>query len=301
MDTLFLVNPGSGRKRDAHETIELIHKMYQEADRPVETRMINFDLLDQTLEEAIASGVKYIFAVGGDGTVNAIGSRLVDKPVAFGIIPKGSGNGYARNLGYSINTRLAIKQSIDASPLLVDTGTFNDIPFLNVAGVGLDAEVAQAFSQRKRRGFVSYVQSSAEKILSYQPQNYRMIIDGVVKEFDDILGVAVANGTQWGYDAKVSSGASITDGVLDLLVLHRFPLIKVGLIVGKMFNGQFHDSRYVEFFQARAIDIFREDEGYAQIDGEPFSAGKQIRIRTKEKNLSLLLPNTLTEKKIDQI
>lgn len=279
----------------------MIQKVYQEAERPVVTRLINFDLLDQMLEEAIASGAKHIFAVGGDGTVNAIGSRLVNKPVSFGIIPKGSGNGYARNLGYSINTKLAIKQSIDASPVLVDTGTFNEIPFLNVAGVGLDAEVAQAFSLRKRRGFLSYVQSSAERILAYKPQTYRMVIDGKEKEFNNILGVAVANGTQWGYDAKVSSGASLTDGVLDLLIVHQFPLIKVGLIVGKMFNGQFHDSKYVEFFQAKRIDIYRDDEGYAQIDGEPFSAKEEIRIRIKEKNLSLLLPNTLTEKKIEQI
>ncbi len=93
----------------------------------------------------------------------------------------------------------------------------------------------------------------------------------------------------------------MTDGVLDLLIVHRFPLVKVGLIVGKMFKGQFHDSKYVEFFQAKTIDIQRESSGYAQIDGEPFDTNGEIKIRILEKNLSVLLPNTLTEKKIEAI
>lgn len=298
MKTLFLINPGSGRKRDADKTSDLIHKVYAGSGIAFQVQQIDFLKLDEMLGQAIEEGFQNIFAVGGDGTVNAIGTRLIDRNINFGVIPKGSGNGYARNLGYSINTRLAIEQSIAATPLRVDTGLFNQIPFLNVAGVGLDAEVAKHFSMGKSRGFMPYAKSSADRLFAYKPQNYLVLIDGVRHDFEEIMGIAIANGTQWGYDAKISSSARITDGMLDLIVVHKFPLIKVGMILGRLFKGQFEGSRYVEVYRAKVIEIERAEAGDAQIDGEPIVAGRNIRVKIAENSLNVLLPSTLTEKKI---
>ncbi|MEZ4827173.1 MAG: YegS/Rv2252/BmrU family lipid kinase [Bacteroidia bacterium] len=298
MKTLFLINPGSGRKRNTGKTIQIIGEVYQEAGIPFEARLIDFSCLNLTLENAIREGVKNIFAVGGDGTVNAIGTRLIHREVNFGVIPKGSGNGYARNLGFSTHTRLAIGQSLDAFSIKVDTGRFNDRPFLNVAGVGLDAEVAWHFSMGKSRGFVPYAKSSADRLLAYQPEDYSVTIDGNPHVFHNIMGIAIANGTQWGYDAKISPEAKITDGMLDIIVVHKFPLLKAGLIVGKLFSGQLRDSRYVEVFKGRHIFISRAHAGPAQIDGEPIDAAAEIEVQIVDKSLNVLLPNTLTEKKI---
>ncbi|MEM8889164.1 MAG: diacylglycerol kinase family protein, partial [Bacteroidota bacterium] len=77
--TLFLINPGSGKRNDADQVEDLIKGIYQKAEKGVQTSRIDFSRLDEQLEEAIASGVKNIYAVGGDGTVNAIGSRLIGK------------------------------------------------------------------------------------------------------------------------------------------------------------------------------------------------------------------------------
>ncbi|MDX2246796.1 MAG: YegS/Rv2252/BmrU family lipid kinase [Bacteroidia bacterium] len=301
MKTLFLINPGSGRKRNSEKTSQLIHDVYSQAGASFETQIIDFENLDKTLETAIRKGFDHIFAVGGDGTVNAVGAKLIHKPVNFGVIPKGSGNGYARNLGFSTNTRLAIEQSLYATPIRVDTGLFNEQIFLNVAGVGLEAEVAKHFSLGKNRGFVPYAKSSAHRLFAYQPEDYTLSIDGKIQVFHKIMGIAIANGTQWGYDAKISPDARITDGMLDLIIIHKFPLLKAGLIVGKLFSGQFQDSRYVEIYKARTIEITRANAGPAQIDGEPVEAGRNISIRIVDKSLNVLLPNTLTEKKIDSL
>ena len=298
MSTLFLVNPGSGRKRDADETISMIHELYNRAGKPVKTLKIDFSKLDETLSSAIESGVQSIFAVGGDGTVNAIGTRLLNQPVNFGVIPKGSGNGYARYLGFSIKTRLAITQSLDAWAMKVDTGLFNNIPFLNVAGVGLDAEVARIFSEGRSRGFGPYVRSSAEGLLGFEPRDYHLNIDGDLHLFEGVMGVAIANGSQWGYDAKISPQASITDGLLDVIVVRKFPLIKVGAILGKLFSGKMERSKYVEVFKGKKVIIERSVSGSAQVDGEPLDAGTYITVEVQEKNLNVLLPNTLTDKKI---
>ena len=298
MNTLFLINPDSGRKRDAAETEAMIHNIYQAAGKQVETLMIDFSRLDEMLEDALKRGIQNIFAVGGDGTVNAIGTRLRNREVNFGVIPKGSGNGYARNLGFSIKTKLAITQAIDAFAMKVDTATFNGIPFLNVAGVGLDAEVARIFSEGKRRGFRPYVKSSAEGLIAFEAKDYYLEVDGEARQYEGLMGIAIANGSQWGYNAKISPHASITDGYLDVIVVRKFPLIKIGMFVGKLFNGKVEKSKYVEVFRAKKVFIRRDSSGDAQVDGEPTEAGKEIYIEIQEKNLSVLLPNTLTDSKI---
>jgi diacylglycerol kinase (ATP) len=301
MSTLFLINPGSGRKRDSENTADLIHKTYQKANCEVWVELIDFQRLDETLAEAEKRGICNVYAVGGDGTVNAIGSRLRNKSMRLGIIPRGSGNGFARNLGFSVNVKLAIRQSLAPRSLLVDTGLLNDIPFLNVAGVGLDAEVARLFSMGKQRGFAPYVKSTTEGLLKYQPRDYQVAIDGETHYFEQIVGIIIANGTQWGYDATITPHASLNDGFLDVLVVHKFPLVKVGLIVSKMFRGRFPDSNYASVFQAKEIDIFRQEAGPAQVDGEPFEAKPNLSIRILERSLHLLLPNTLTPEKIQSL
>lgn len=301
MQDLFLINPGSGHKRDPATTEALIREAYWAAGQPVRIEPIDFARLDEVLAQAIRQGTQHIFAVGGDGTVNAVGTRLIGQPVSFGVIPHGSGNGFARNLGYSIQPRIAARQALDAHVMRADTGRFDGRPFLNVAGVGLDAEVAWQFSMAGSRGFVPYAISSAQGLMSYRGEDYTLTIDGEVHHFTGIIGVVIANGTQWGYDAKVSTEARLSDGLLDLLVVRRFPLIKAGMMVGKMFSGRFQRSRYVEVFRMRHLRIERAAAGPAQIDGEPIEAGATIEVSVQPGSLSLLLPSTLTEQKIQSL
>jgi len=299
--TLFLINPASGKRKDADLVQSLIEGIYKAAAKPVHIEAIDFPGLDQQLQNAIDRGVKNIFAVGGDGTVNAIGSRLIGTPVNFGIIPNGSGNGYARNLGYSIKTRLAIEQSINSWAIKVDTAFFNERIFLNVAGIGLDGEVARIFDEGSQRGLRPYIKSSAEGLRSFEAESIQMELDGKAYEFSNIFGIAIANGKQWGYDAKISPHSSITDGLLDILVVKKFPLLKAGFVVSRLFNGKFERSKYVEVFQGKSLQILRQKPGSAQVDGEPFESPQEIHIRIQEKSLNVLLPGTLTEKKVQSL
>lgn len=299
--TLFLLNPASGRRRNADTVRAIIQQFYALEGKDFAVWDIDFARLDEMLKEAIQAGFNRIFAVGGDGTVNAIGTRLIGSPIEFGVIPKGSGNGYARNIGFSVRPKLAVRQTLEATPKIVDTGIFDGKPFLNVAGVGLDAEIAMAFSQGHSRGFVPYARNTAEKLMAQKSETYRLTLDGDQQIFEDSIGVVVANGTQWGYDVKAHASASITDGWLDVMVVHKFPLIQAGSIVAKMFQGRFQRSRYVKVFQVKELTIQREGPGYAQIDGEPIEAGAQIAVSILPSSLNLLLPGTLTPEKAANI
>ncbi len=296
--TLFLTNPLSGRKKRATEILERVNSTYAEERGQVWVKEIDFSQLDHILDEAIEAGVQNIYAAGGDGTVNAVGAKLIQKDVNFGVIPTGSGNGYARNIGFSIKTSLAVRQTVDAKAIAVDTASFNEKAFLNIAGVGLGAEVAHAYAHTKKRGLGPYLKSSARSILSYKPETYQLTIDGEKLLLENVLGVEVAIGTQYGYEAKAAPLASITDGLLDIVVIKPFPLIKAPDLISKLFRGHVTKSKHIDFYQGKNIRIERALPGKAQMDGEPFDAPSLIDIHIKEHSLNLLLPNTLTVKKI---
>jgi diacylglycerol kinase (ATP) len=300
-NTLFITNPLSGRKKRAEQIVSQVEKTYKDRQDEIQIWPVDFARLDEVLEEAIASGIRNIYAVGGDGTANAIGGRLVGKPVNFGVIPTGSGNGYARNIGFSIKPSLAIRQTIDAAPIRVDTAQINGQDFINIAGVGIGAEVAHAYGSTATRGLLPYLKSSIRSLFSYQAESYRLTIDGEIIELENILGIEVALGTQYGYEAKAAPLASLTDGLLDIVIIRRFPLIKSMGVVSKLFRGQVGKSRYIDFYQAKKVLIERQKPGCAQMDGEPFEAPAQLQVEVKELSLNLLLPNTLTPEKIDSL
>ncbi|MDP5168961.1 MAG: hypothetical protein NWR72_01850 [Bacteroidia bacterium] len=301
MPSLFLINPGAGKRKDLVALQDQIRTIYDQGKREAIIKLIDFQRLDEDLAWAEAQGIRRIFAVGGDGTVNAIGSRLIGSSQHFGVIPKGSGNGYARNIGFSIKTKLAIRQSLNAKTILVDTGKFAGHPFLNVAGVGLDAEVSRIFAQNGRRGFRPYAQSTFNAILHLTPSTYQVEIDGVHHRFGESFGIAIANGAQWGYDAKVSKNASITDGRFDIMVVRKFSVLEAGILVSRMFNGTLAKDRNVSIYRGSHIIIEREEAGAIQIDGEPMEAGKLIEVSLHPQSLHLLLPNTLTYERINRL
>ena len=298
MHTLFITNSHSGRKKRAKEIAQRVTTYYKDRLEQIAVWEVDFEVLDQKIASFIATGGKNIYAVGGDGTANAIGSRVLNKPVNFGVIPTGSGNGYARNLGFSIKTALAVKQTLDATPILVDAAMFNDIPYINIAGVGIGAEVAANYATTQRRGLGPYVKKSASSFLTYTPQSYDLYLDGEHLPLTHIMGIEVANGTQWGYEAKAAPFASITDGLLDVVVIKQIPMIEIPGVVAKLFRGKVTRSKHIDIYHAKHIRIVRKGAGKAQVDGEPFEAGNEIEIKIQEKALNLLLPNTLTAKKV---
>jgi YegS/Rv2252/BmrU family lipid kinase len=299
--TVFMTNPASGRKGLAGKLQQWVDAAYKEQPSSVMVQTIDFNTLDEQLDSLIRKDVRNIYAVGGDGTVNAIGAKLVNKPVNFGVIPTGSGNGFARNLGFSTRPKLALRQTLDARPLPVDTAVFNGQTFLNIAGVGLAAEVAHAYSFTRKRGFGPYIKKTAQQFLRYAPQTYELEIDGEAFTVPNMLGIEVANGRQWGYHAQAAPVASIRDGLLDVVLIRRIPIYAIPDVVRRLFTGQFARSNRVEIKQAAHVVIRRKAGGPAQIDGEAIDGPAEIDIRIQPDSLNLLIPNTLTREKVGEL
>ncbi|MBX7242452.1 MAG: hypothetical protein K1X92_11940 [Bacteroidia bacterium] len=299
MSTLFLINPHSAkiRKIGFHTIEKLIYRTYMNAGKPVEIRKIEFEKLGQWIQDAPAENIQNIFAVGGDGTANSIGIKIIDTPLNFGVIPMGSGNGFARTIGFSTNLRLAVKQSLNPQVIKADTGVFGSHKFINVAGVGADTEVVSLFRHSKIRGIWSYIYYATKVFFTYPVQDIEIYADDMLVKSDNIWSVSIMNGTQWGYDARISPEASLTDGKLELIIMKKIPITRVFQEILKLYNGNIVHSAYVSIYPCKKLRIVRKNEGAAQIDGEYIEEGKSIDAAIHEKSLNLLLPSTLTADK----
>jgi diacylglycerol kinase family enzyme len=289
MSTLFLLNPAAGPPRASRQLEAWIRAAYP-PESGAEICQIHFPELGAQIGAALARGVESVYAVGGDGTAAAVGAHLMHRPQHFGIIPAGSGNGLARHAGIPPDTRKALAAAPQFRPRRIDAAQVNGRPFLNVLGTGVDAEVSRRYGQVRRRGFAAYLRTGAEGLLAFRSEPVRLRIDGEERHFPEVMGVLVANGGQWGYDARISAGAKLDDGLLDVLIVRRFPVVHGLVMAQRLFRGTFQDSPFVELHRAREVEIFREKPGYCQTDGEAFWGEAHLRVSLHPASLSLLAP-----------
>lgn len=170
---------------------------------------------------AVAQGARTVLAWGGDGTINEIGSVLAGTSSALGIVPAGSGNGFAAELGVPWQPPDAIDVVIHGRDRHVDAGELNGRLFFNIAGIGFDAVVAEEFNARGtigNRGMGPYVRIGIRQTFQYRAGTYRVTLDG--DEFvSTALLIAFANGREYGNRIRVAPRALVDDGKLEAVVV----------------------------------------------------------------------------------
>lgn len=240
-------------------------------------------------EEASGRNFDVIVAVGGDGTINEVASKVMKEDKILGIVPFGSGNGLARFLKIPMNTARAIRLINEGNVLAVDCGKFNDRYFFNMAGMGFDAHISSIFAGDKSRGLAGYMRTGMKEVMSYQADTYRLIIDGVHYTRKAFV-ISIANSSQYGNNFHISPEASVRDGLLDVCIVKEFPMYKLPVLGYQMLGGLSHRSDLVEIIRGRNIRIIREQEGAIHIDGEPFFMGRDIEVSVVPLSLNIIVP-----------
>lgn len=242
-------------------------------------------------EEAANKNFDIIVAVGGDGTINEIAAKVMQQQKILGIIPFGSGNGLARFLKIPMDTAKSIQVLNGMNVTKIDTGTFNEKFFFNMAGMGFDAHISSVFVGNKKRGLSGYVKLGLKEMLDYKPQTYHLLIDGVHYTREAFV-VSVANSSQYGNNAHVSPHASVTDGLLDICIIKSFPLYKIPLLAWYMMSATTDKSDMVEIIKGKNINITRVDDGAIHIDGEPYFMGREIAVSIVPLSLNIIVPES---------
>ena len=284
---LFLVNPQSGvsKKKRVPQMVEqyVDHERYDADICYTQYAGHAYELA----KDAAVRGVDVVVAVGGDGTVNEVGRALVHTSTALGVIPCGSGNGFARHLGIPIGVKSAVEFINTAEPVFVDYGKINGHPFFCSCGMGFDALVSNDFAKGGHRGVLGYIKQSLVDWIKYTPETYLVETESLKKEFEAFV-IACGNASQYGNNAYITPFASMKDGLITVSILSPFNVFEVPLMAGRLFTHTFDESKRMTAFSVPWVRIVRKTAGPVHFDGEPCLMGEELYIEMVPEGLKVL-------------
>lgn len=286
---LFIVNPHSGQKQ--------FHNLEKEIESFGPANQVHTTIkhtqarghATQLAREAAQNNFDVVFAVGGDGTVNEVAKGLLNTQTTMGIIPKGSGNGLARHLGIPMKPPAALSVLSTGQSFLMDTLSVNGEISVNVSGIGFDGHIASLFGKSGKRGLREYVTLAATEFRKFKNFAVEGIIDGQTYSSEAFI-LAFANSSQFGNNATISPAASVCDGVMDICVIKKVPLLQALGFAGKMFTRRMHKSAFVKIIKAKSASFTFPNAMPVHIDGEGREAASTFTIEMKPASLRVLAP-----------
>ena len=289
---LFIINPVSGigkQKRIENALPKLLDKNKFEHEIRY-TEKVNH--AKEISAQASKEGFDIIVAVGGDGTLGEVASGILHTNTAMAVIPAGSGNGMAHELGIPANIEKAFDIINNGHIEIIDTALLNGNTFVSTAGSGFDAHVANMFSQGEKRGFLRYVIVTAREFLRYPSRNYEVYINGKVLNYF-AWAFIFCNSKQFGNGAIVSPKSNVQDGLLNITIIKDFPKYKTILLVLRLFFNNIDKSRYAETFTCTQIKVIREKNNAIHLDGSPFKTTKDIEVEIVPASLKVVVSKPL--------
>jgi diacylglycerol kinase (ATP) len=227
-------------------------------------------------------------AAGGDGTVHTVATELVGTDKILGVLPLGSGNGFAKEFGFKMNVRSLLSDIKRADSLKIDVIEVNEKLCLNVAGIGLDSFVAHSFNNLKLRGFLPYVWLTFKTFLALRPFHVTIKVDGEVIVSEKLFVLTIANTRQFGNYAFIAPKARPNDGMIDIVLIKPFPKVLGSLFIIRLFTKRINKSKYVRHIQTEKEIVIETDETRFHIDGEPLEISGKVIIRIKREVLNVL-------------
>ena len=245
-------------------------------------------------QQAVEDGIDIVVAIGGDGTVNEVGSAVCGTSTVLAIVPCGSGNGLARHLRIPMNASRALQVLNDGVVGRFDYCTVNGKPFFCTCGMGFDATVSYKFSNEGTRGFITYIKTALSEYVKYKPQEYLIDIDGK-KMQEKAFVIACCNAAQYGNNAYIAPRATMQDGLLDITVMHPFNVMESPLIGARLFLRQLNHDHHVSIYRGKRIVIERRHDDVIHIDGDPVMLPARIVVENVAAGINILVPPSLPD------
>jgi YegS/Rv2252/BmrU family lipid kinase len=240
---------------------------------------------------AVAAGAQTVIAWGGDGTINEVGTALAGTRAVLGVIPAGSGNGFASEIGVPTLPDAAIEVALHGRDRPIDAGEVEGRLFFNIAGIGFDAVIAERFNLQSlgRRGMGPYVRIGLRETFRYRAVRYRIVLDDEELVTTALL-IAFANGREYGNRIRLAPHARMDDGKLEAIVVEdRTPLAR--LWTGRhLALGTADRAPRVIARSIRTARVEADGELLYHLDGEIGRARGSVTVRIRDKLLTVRVP-----------
>jgi len=289
---LVIVNPNAGFGPSLGNLASAVESAWASTDASI-SYQISRDVDDghKKAQQAVKDGVDAILVAGGDGMINTIGSNLIGTSVALGVLPAGSGNGFARHFGIPLNPEKAAVELVTAVPRKIDVGFANGRPFFITCSMAADGALVRTFEKMPVRGILPYVFAAAYEFIDYKPTPFVTRLDDLPPEtFEDPLVFTVANLTQYGGGARIAPQAREDDGLLELVVIPKSNSAAALAGIGKLFDGTFNTLPGVVTRRFKRLHVQRKGPAPIQVDGELVNAPSDVTVEVHKGALTVLIP-----------
>lgn len=289
---LFVVNPiAGGASKDP--CMDFLKRAFQKRNLPLHifntTGEDDYEKAKKAIEETQPTTV---VAIGGDGTINLVAQLLRDTDLTFGIIPLGSANGMAVELGIPENFEDATRVLLYGSVRPLDAVLINQTYLsLHLSDIGLNAKVVKRFEEEKMRGMWSYTRQFISELFQLRPNKFQLTLDGR-KTFNKKANMIVmANATKYGTGIAVNPDGKLDDGYFEICVIKPFRWYQFFPILFSFLTRRIRTSPHVNIYQCQTARIINRDEEILQIDGEVIGNPKTVDVKILPHAYQVIVPN----------
>ncbi|KMQ70928.1 diacylglycerol/lipid kinase family protein [Chryseobacterium koreense] len=278
----FIINPFSAKKN--YQTF--LESLRQKVDKPIYYISESMEGTEEFINNHFEHTEIFV-AIGGDGTISSVAKKIINTEKILAIFPAGSGNGFSNETNFNKNLdELLIKIKAKKSRK-IDTFTVNDRLSINVSGTGFDGKVVKEFEKTKR-GFKNYIRVSIRTFFNYKPIKVKFITENFKQYNGKYLMLNIANTRQFGNNAYIAPKASKSDGLVDLVLVKKFPLTYSPFFAFRMFTKRLKDDDYVTYLPVSEVE-FKVSTKNWHLDGEYNKIKSPISVKVLPKSLRILI------------
>ncbi|MCB2199347.1 diacylglycerol kinase family lipid kinase [bacterium] len=230
----------------------------------------NRDLTVKRSRDAVKGGYDAVVAFGGDGTLADVIEGTLGEKIKIGLIPSGRGNDFARNTGIPLDLEKAVEMLGSETTKRIDVATMNGSPYVNVGGVGFDAEVVNTLNRTpcKFTGTICYILAVLRTLLTFKAIPLSIDVDD--KHFEGrYMMVAAGNGLSYGGGMKITPNAVMDDGLLDVVLVDKVSRLTLLRLFPSVYSGEHIHKKPVTMLRGKKITIHSDNVANIAIDGEP--------------------------------
>jgi YegS/Rv2252/BmrU family lipid kinase len=297
-----VVNPTKVDDLESHR--EMVDALFDTAGLPVPrwyTTTEDDPGRGQT-QQALDDGADLVIAHGGDGTVRACAARVADSDAVLGLLPAGTGNLLARNLGLPLTVPEAI--AVLASPTLLDVDVveLDGVPFVVMAGTGIDALMFTKTNEglKGRVGWLAYAAGAVAAVRQARPHRVQVTIDGVTHRMRAV-GVVVGNVGTLTAGLQLLPDADADDGQVHVAVLTAESFLDWVGLGTRLLARKAPQPQHMRVLRGTTVEIAWSRELPAEIDGDLVEARRCLRFQTLPGKLTVCTPSRASDVSEDRL
>nr|WP_153400041.1 YegS/Rv2252/BmrU family lipid kinase [Chryseobacterium vaccae] len=278
----FIINPFSAKKNYQ----PFLNELKKKVDNPLYYVSESIPGTDDFIRTHFDE-VDIFVAIGGDGTISTVAKNLINTEKILAIFPAGSGNGFSNETRFNKNLDELLEKIKAGKSRKIDTFMVNERLSINVSGTGFDGKVVKEF-EKTSRGFKNYIKVSLKTFFNYKPIKVKFFDEEYQKYNGKYLMLNIANTRQFGNNAYIAPNASKSDGLVDMVLVKKFPLTYSALFAFRMFTKRLKDDEYVTYLPVSEIS-FKVNTKNWHLDGEFNKIKSPVHVKVLPASLNILV------------